>query len=229
MLIGGFQKLSVIDYPKNLAALIFTQGCPFLCHYCHNPSLVLKKDFSPILKEEDILDFLKKRKNKLDAVVITGGEPTIQKDLINFLKKIKTLDYKIKLDTNGIYPKILEEIISKNLINYIAMDIKAPLDKYFLITQKKLDKTLILESINLIINSNIDYEFRSTLVKNIHEIEDIEKMSSLIKNSNLYYLQKFIPKKTLNPIFSSFKPFSDADMQTMQKKAEKFVKKCLIR
>jgi pyruvate formate lyase activating enzyme len=229
MLIGGFQKFSLIDFPQKIAALIFTQGCPFLCHFCHNPELVLKNQFSSSIKESNILDFLKKRKNQLDAVVITGGEPAIQKDLIDFIKKIKDLNYLVKLDTNGIYPHVIKDLLNKNLIDYIAMDIKAPLEKYKLITQKNIDTNLIVESINLILSSYIDYEFRTTLVKNLHQFEDIEKITKLIKNAKLYILQKFISKITLNPNFSKYLPFSEHEMFLMKKTSEKYVKKCLIK
>ncbi|NGX28685.1 MAG: 7-carboxy-7-deazaguanine synthase [Candidatus Anoxychlamydiales bacterium] len=229
MLIGGLQKFSLINYPKKTSALIFTQGCGFLCQYCHNPELVLKKRFQPPIDEDTVLTFLKKRQNQLDAVVISGGEPTLQKDLIPFIKKIKDLNFLIKLDTNGIHPKIIKNLLDENLLDYIAMDIKAPLDKYKLITQLDLGLNLIEESINLIMSSNIDYEFRTTLVKNLHEIEDIEKMGLLIKGAKKYFLQSFVPKVTLNPDLSSSKAFSDEEMEDMRKTALKYVKNCFIR
>lgn len=229
MLIGGLQKFSLINYPKKTSALIFTQGCSFLCQYCHNPELVLKKKFQAPIDEDTVLSFLKKRQNQLDAVVITGGEPTLQKDLITFIKKIKELNFLLKLDTNGIHPKIIKKLLDENLLDYIAMDIKAPLDKYKLITQLDLGLNLIEKSINLIMASNIDYEFRTTLVKNLHAIEDIEKMSKLIKGAKKYYLQRFIPKVTLNPILSNYSAFSDEEMLRMQKISLKHVKNCFIR
>ncbi len=229
MLIGGLQKFSLIDFPEKISALIFTQGCPFLCHFCHNPNLVLNSMFTPLIDENDLFSFLKKRQNQLDGIVITGGEPTIQKDLIEFIKKIKNLNYQVKLDTNGINPDVIQKLLEENLIDYIAMDIKAPLEKYNLVTQKDIDLNLIKKSINIIVSSNIKYEFRSTLVKNLHELEDIEKMSKLIKNSNLYILQKFVSKITLNPKFSNYSPFSEDEMLLMKNITQKYVKKCLIR
>lgn len=229
MLIGGFQKLSLIDYPKKAAALIFTQGCPFLCHYCHNPSLVLEDLKTSTIDEKTIFDFLEKRKNQLDAVVITGGEPTIQNDLVSFIKKIKKLNYLVKLDTNGLNPHVIKTLLDEKLIDYIAMDIKAPLDKYFHITQKNIDPNVIKESINLILSSSIDYEFRSTIVQDLHLLEDIEEMAKLIKNAKLYVLQKFVSKSTLNPEFSNKKAFSDKDMHLLLKICKKYVKNCLIK
>lgn len=229
MLIGGIQKFSLINYPKKAAAVIFTQGCSFLCHYCHNPELVLKDAFNTPLNEEDIFSFLETRQNKLDAVVISGGEPTNQKDLIDFIKKIKDLNFLVKLDTNGINPKVLKNLIDLQVLDYIAMDLKAPLEKYPKVTQIDLGMNLIQESIKLIMTSNINYEFRTTLVKSLHEKEDIEKMALLIKGAKLYILQTFVSKVTLNPRFSNYESFSDEDMIDMQNKALMHVKKCFIR
>jgi pyruvate formate lyase activating enzyme len=228
MLIGGLLKFSSIDFPSKMAAVVFTQGCPFLCQYCHNPSLVLQKLFSKPISEEEIFSFLKKRKDKLDGVVISGGEPTIQEGLIDFIKKIKALNFLIKLDTNGINPKIIKYLIDNKLIDYIAMDIKGPLEKYALFIQKDIDTSLILESIKLILNSSIDYEFRSTLVKNLHEIQDIEKMAKLILNAKLFILQKYISKTSLNQNLTK-SSFSDEEFEMMKKTSEKYVKKCLVR
>jgi len=229
MLIGGLQKFSLLDFPGKTSALIFTQGCPFLCHFCHNPNLVVQNLFTSPIDENAFFSFLKKRQNQLDGVVITGGEPTIQKDLIEFIKKIKNLNYLVKLDTNGINPDIIKKLLDENLIDYIAMDIKAPLDKYKLIIQKDIDTNLIKQSINLIISSSINYEFRTTLVKDLHEFEDIEKMSILIKNAKLYIFQKFISKVTLNSSFSNYLAFSQEEMQLMKDLSQKYVKNCLIR
>ena len=229
MLIGGIQKFSLINYPKKTAAVIFTQGCRFLCHYCHNPELVLDDKFQKPLDEKEILDFLKKRQNQLDAVVISGGEPTLQKDLPSFIKKLKDLNYLVKLDTNGINPKIIKNLIDQNLLDYIAMDLKAPLDKYPKVTNIDLGVNLIQESIDLIMSSKIEYEFRTTLVKNLHTKEDISKMAKLIKNASLYILQKFRAQVTLNPAFSKYLPFSDEEMIDFQKTSLNYVKNCFIR
>ncbi|NGX34609.1 MAG: 7-carboxy-7-deazaguanine synthase [Candidatus Anoxychlamydiales bacterium] len=229
MLIGGLQKFSLINYPKKAAAVIFTQGCSFLCHYCHNPELVIKDEFNTPLNEEDIFSFLEKRQNQLDAVVISGGEPTLQNNLIDFIKKIKKLNFLVKLDTNGINPNVIKNLLDLKLLDYIAMDLKAPLEKYPKVTNKDFSSEGIEESIKIIISSNIDYEFRSTLVKNLHEKEDIEKMALSIKNAKLYILQKFVSKVTLNPTYSKKKAFSDEDMLDMKKSALTHVKKCFIR
>ncbi|NGX63058.1 MAG: 7-carboxy-7-deazaguanine synthase [Candidatus Anoxychlamydiales bacterium] len=229
MLIGGIQKFSLINYPKKTAAVIFTQGCRFLCHYCHNPELVLDEKFQKPLDEKEILEFLKKRQNQLDAVVISGGEPTLHKDLVSFIKKLKDLNYLVKLDTNGINPNIIKNLIDQKLLDYIAMDLKAPLESYSKVTNIDLGVNLIQDSINLIMSSKIEYEFRSTLVKNLHTKDDISKMAKLIKNASLYILQKFRPQITLNPAFSKYEAFSDEEMGKFQKTSLNYVKKCFIR
>ncbi|OQX50761.1 MAG: anaerobic ribonucleoside-triphosphate reductase activating protein [Candidatus Cloacimonas sp. 4484_209] len=130
MKIGGFQKVSLIDYPGKICAIVFTRGCNFRCPYCHNPELVLPENYSPLIPEEEIFSFLEKRRGKLDAVEITGGEPTLQEDLTEFIRKIKEMGFLVKLDTNGSFPSVLEKVIYSGLVDYIAMDVKAPLEKY---------------------------------------------------------------------------------------------------
>lgn len=190
--IGGIQRTSLLDYPDKISAIVFTQGCNFRCGYCHNPNLLSSKSENDIYNLDVFFDFLKKRQGKLDGVVITGGESTLQEDLEAFIIKIKEMGFLVKLDTNGYRPEVIENLISKNLIDYIAMDIKGPLDKYDLITNRNIDKTKIVKSINLILNSNIDYEFRTTVLPIQIEIEDFIKISELIKGAKKYYLQKFV-------------------------------------
>lgn len=229
MLIGGIQELSLIDYPKKLSAIIFTQGCPFRCHFCHNPSLVLKEKFSSSIKEEDIFSFLKKRQNKLDAVVITGGEPTIQKDLKEFIKKVKNLGYLIKLDTSGINPHVLKELLDENLLDYVAMDIKTSLNNYSQVIAIKINIENIKKSINILLSSSIPYEFRTTLVPFLHKTEDVKDIATSIKGAKLLTLQTFIPTTTLNPNFGKEQPFSASQMKQLKILAEQYVVLCKIR
>ncbi len=229
MKIGGLQKFSLIDYPKKMAAVIFTQGCPFLCHFCHNPTLVLPNNFMKPIPEKEILDFLNKRKTQLNAVVITGGEPTVQKDLKSFIQKIKDLNFSVKLDTAGINPKILKDLIDNSFLDYVAMDIKAPLEKYEKIINRKIDTKKILQSIKVLLNSNIEYEFRTTLVHNLHTMQDPIEISKLIKHAPLYVLQKFVPNNTLNPDFKNHTSFLAKDLLNIKKQIEKNVKVCNIR
>ena len=192
MKIGGFQKFSLIDYPDKISCIVFTQGCNFRCFYCHNPELVYPHLFGIPLGEEEIFDFLERRQKQLEAIVITGGEPTIQEDLVSFLDRVKTLSYAVKLDTNGSNPFVIKELIKRKLIDYIAMDIKAPLERYEALTKVKVDLRRIEESINIIENSFLEYEFRTTYIPSFLTFKDLSKILSLIKNKNRFKLQKFI-------------------------------------
>ena len=192
MKIGGFLKFSLIDYPGKIAAVVFTQGCNFHCPYCHNPELVLPEHFREPIPEEKVLTFLKERASQIEGVVITGGEPTIQKDLIPFLKKVKELGYPVKLDTNGSHPDVLKDVLQLGLVDYIAMDIKAPLEKYGQLTDLKEYAQRVRESIRTILNSAVDHEFRTTLAAPVVLAEDLPKIVPLIHGAKKYRLQRFI-------------------------------------
>ncbi|MCD6215595.1 MAG: anaerobic ribonucleoside-triphosphate reductase activating protein [Candidatus Aenigmarchaeota archaeon] len=231
MLIGGLQKISLIDYPGKISCIIFTIGCNFRCPFCHNSQLVLEKKIKQLnhIKEGEIFDFLKKRKNLLEAVEITGGEPCLQTDLVSFIKKIKELGYLVKLDTNGSFPEKLEEIVSQNLVDFIAMDIKSPLtkEKYskacgIKITDEKLKK--IKRSVSIIIKSGVAYEFRTTAVPGLHTKEDIEAIVKYIKGAKKFVIQNFVPQNCINPEYEKKKSFSVAELNTFKSIAEKFVK-----
>ena len=178
MKIKGVQKVTLIDYPEKVACTLFLFGCNFKCGFCHNPELVIRED-SDDLDKMEFLNFLKKRRNKLEGVCITGGEPlvSLEKD---FLKKIKSLGYSIKLDTNGSFPEKLKEFIDEKLIDFVAMDIKGPKNKYLEIINSEIDLIKIEESIILICNSGVDYEFRTTIVPGIHNSESIEQIGKWI-------------------------------------------------
>ncbi len=197
MLIGGLIKFSLIDFSGRIAAVIFTQGCNFRCPFCHNTNLVLPDYFEEAIQEEEILSFLKSRQGKLEAVVITGGEPAIQPDLISFLKKIKEMDYAIKLDTNGTKPEILQEIIDQKLCDYIAMDVKAPFEKYKLLAGCDVNVGHIKKSIEAIIFSGIDHEFRTTFVKPLLTKEDLDVIRTQIKGAKRYNVQQFVGHDTV--------------------------------
>ena len=193
-IIGGVQKTSLLDFPDKISAIVFTQGCNFNCGYCHNPNLLNSKQ--DIYSTDVFFEFLDKRKGKLDGVVITGGEATLQLDLIPFIKEVKSKGFLVKLDTNGYKPDVLEEALS--LVDYIAMDIKAPLEKYNQITRIDINPEKILKSIQLIMNSNIKYEFRTTVLKSQLLLEDFENIGKLISGAEKYYLQKFEAKTEIN-------------------------------
>lgn len=189
MRIGGLQEFTLIDYPDKVACIIFTQGCNFRCGYCHNPQLVYPEQFCQVIPEEKVFDFLRGRQKYLQGVVITGGEPTLQGDLITFIAKIKALGYLVKLDTNGSYPRILRELISLGLVDFIAMDVKTSLGRYEAVIRKKIDVNTIQESIDVIINSGVSHEFRTTVVKPFCLEEDILKIRQIIEGCQRYRLQ----------------------------------------
>lgn len=228
MRIAGFQKTSFIDYPEEICAIVFTQGCNFKCGYCHNPELN-RFERSGKITDEEILEFLKTRQNKLDAVVISGGEPTLQKDLKTFIKKIKDLGFLVKLDTNGTNPELLKQIVKENLLDYIAMDIKAPLEKYVKIINVETDILKIRESIDFIINSGVDYEFRTTVLKSQLDFKDFKKISELIKGAKKYYLQKFVPSKIIDENLINEKTYTDKEFQQIIKILEKNIEKVEVR
>jgi pyruvate formate lyase activating enzyme len=190
VIIGGFQRFSLLDYPGKLSAIVFTQGCNFRCPYCHNPDLVDPLRYQLTIPEEEILAFLKQRKGRLGAVTITGGEPTLQKALLPFIRKVKAMDYVIKLDTNGSKPEVLSELINLGLIDYVAMDLKAPMHLYPVVTQVPIDGSLIRESMDIIRNSGLDYEFRTTLFDKLLGWSDIDQIKSLLHPGDKYYIQQ---------------------------------------
>jgi pyruvate formate lyase activating enzyme len=204
MFIGGFQKVSLVDYPGIIASTIFTSGCNFRCGYCHNPDLVLGKVNS--LDMEKIFRYLKEAKGKkIDGVCICGGEPTVHKDLPQFISEIKNLGLKVKLDTNGSNPDILK----KCQVDYIAMDVKTSLNDYHKICWVKGMGEKIKESIDYLIHQDkMDYEFRTTLVPGIVGSDELMEISKLLKNAKRWYLQNYSSKKTLDPSFEDIKPYS---------------------
>ncbi|MFA6594079.1 MAG: anaerobic ribonucleoside-triphosphate reductase activating protein [Candidatus Buchananbacteria bacterium] len=228
MKIGGLQPVTLLDYPQKMAAIVFTYGCNMRCPFCYNPQLVLPGLTAEMLYKEDrVIDFLTRRKKYLDGLVITGGEPTLQKGLMRFLAKMKKLGYAIKLDTNGLLPEKIKELLEKNLVDYIAMDVKGPLKEYKRYTGTGGEK--IKESIELIMSSGLPYEFRSTLVKGWHNGESVEKMAKLIKGADLYYLQNFQDGKCLAGEEFTGKAFFKKELEDFRQSAENWVKKCAVR
>jgi len=239
MVIGGLEKLSLIDFPGQISAIIFTKSCNFRCHFCYNPMLVLtngegeneyrEEDYSQF-PEKDLLLFLEERKGKLGGVVISGGEPTLQPDLKEFITKIKEMGFKVKLDTNGTNPEIVEDLINNNLLDYVAMDIKAPLDKYEKVVGVRVDLEKIKQSIKLLMKDLIPYEFRTTLVPGLHELDDIIKMSEEISGAKKWFLQRFKSDTELvNSEFKGLGAFKMTEIETVLKKAQKNVPNCEVR
>ncbi|MEG1461323.1 MAG: anaerobic ribonucleoside-triphosphate reductase activating protein [Oscillospiraceae bacterium] len=193
MLICGLQKLSLLDYPENLSATIFTGGCNLRCPFCHNASLVLRPKDCEAIPANDVLSFLQKRVGKLDGVCITGGEPLLQPDLGDFISEIRRLGFKIKLDTNGAMPEALAALLERGLIDYVAMDIKNSAEKYPLtVGIPSYDTAPIFQSAAYLMSGSIPYEFRTTLVRQFHSVSDIGQIGEALRGAKHYYLQNFV-------------------------------------
>lgn len=227
MNIKGLQKTTLLDYPGKVACTIFTSGCNFRCPFCHNASLVTKTDGTPSISEEEILSFLKKRQGILDGVCITGGEPLLQHDIIPFLEKIHSMGYLIKLDTNGTFPEKIKEIVDMRLVDFIAMDIKNSRCKYALTTGLAHTSENVFKSIELIMTCGIPYEFRTTVVRELHTKEDIIEMAEMIAGAEKYALQCF--KDSGDLICPDHSAHSEDTMREMLELIKPFVKKAELR
>jgi len=217
MIISGIQKFTLLDFPGKIACIIFTGGCNYRCKFCHNPEFVLPEELRKIsqnfIPEVAVLNFLKGRKGLLQGVVITGGEPTIMPDLEAFIVKVRALGFAVKLDSNGNHPEVLRTFIEKKLMDYIAMDFKTSLPEYQKLVGTGADEKKILESIDLLKEGKVDYEFRSTLIREIHTQEILEAMKETLKGAKRLYLQTFRSGITLDPSFKNLHPFSGDEME----------------
>lgn len=219
MKFAGLIKTSFVDYPRQIAAVVFTLGCNFDCWYCHNRQLISEGDKKiELIDEKEILDFLRSRVGQLDGVVVSGGEPTLQKDLKQFIIKVKNLGFMVKLDTNGTNPKLLQELIDENLLDFVAMDIKTSFDKYESLIMKRCDIDNIKKSINILMSSQIDYEFRTTFSPDV-ETEDIEEIAKHIAGAKSYVIQKYIPDEK----YIIKGSHSMSEFEESKQRAEKYV------
>jgi pyruvate formate lyase activating enzyme len=190
---SGWEKLSLVDFDDKITTTLFTAGCNFRCPFCHNSELVLHPKDAPTIPWSDIMDYLRKRRGVIDAVCVTGGEPTLMPDLFEKLADIKSLGYMVKLDSNGSHPQILREAISKKLVDYVAMDIKNSLPKYAMtIGTVNIDLDKIQESTSLLLEGQVRYEFRTTIIKEYHNENDFEAISAWLEGAEKYYLQRYI-------------------------------------
>jgi len=196
MIIGGLTKCSLIDFPGKVSSVIFTQGCNFRCTYCHNPELVYPSLYTVPISNEQVIQFLERRAPILDGVVISGGEPTLQKDLLPFLIRIKAMGYLVKLDTNGSQPQVLRELLSSGVIDYIAMDIKSSFDNYTKVCSVNVNCQNIKKSIRMIEESRISYQFRTTYDTELLDINDLKEIRSFLKRPNSLFVQKCIKRKS---------------------------------
>ncbi len=236
MQIADLQKLSLIDYPGKVACTVFLFGCNFRCGFCHNPELVLPEKAVVGYKEEEVLEFLKTRKKYLDGVCITGGEPLINSDIAEFLDKIKRLGYNIKIDTNGSNPALLKEIIEKKLVDYIAMDIKVNKENYDVVTGVNIDLKKINESIALILDSGLDYEFRTTVIRGYHNPDILKKIGEWLlalsgRKPKKYFIQNFIPRenKLVDERFEKIKQFTDEEFKKLKNSVLNYFERVEVR
>ena len=228
MVIHGIQKLTLVDYPGHPAAILFTGDCNFRCPFCQNASLVLSSSSEPLIADEEIFSFLTKRKVMLDGVVVTGGEPTLQKDLIPYLGRLKGLGYLVKLDTNGYRPDVLEKAMESGYVDYVAMDIKTSLDEYPVVAGiKNLDVSRIERSVELLKSGAVDYEFRTTVVEPLHHKENFEKIGELLKGCRRYYLQSFVDSG--NIIGKNCFPPSQEQLKNYLKTVSNYIESVSIR
>ncbi len=229
MRIGGFQKISLIDFPGQISAVIFTQGCNFRCPYCHNPELVEPGLFRTPLDFDPILAYLDLRRGKIDGLTISGGEPTLHPDLPELIRTTRNLGYLIKLDTNGAKPGALRGLLEEGLVDYIAMDLKAPLGKYPQATSSQVEPGNIGESVNLIMASRVDYEFRTTVVPSPFLEEDLRAMAEQIAGARRWVLQRFVPGKILAPNPALDHSLTEKEMRSLKEGFEKYVSHVMIR
>jgi len=215
MTFSGFEKTDLINFPGYVASTVFTCGCNFRCPYCHNPEFVVNGSdetyFGETYTETDVLSYLTKRRSMIDALVISGGEPTLHPDLAQFITEVRKLGLKIKLDTNGSRPHVLRDLLNGNLLDYVAMDIKAPFQKYALLGFE--DTQAIAESIIILRNSRTEHEFRTTCPKNLITETDFRTIASHIGDDQIWYLQPFNPRKTLDPSYRNAEPYTKEDLE----------------
>jgi len=230
MTISGIHKTTLIDYPNKIAAILFLSGCNFRCPWCYSSELVLPEKIKnqPIIPEEEVFEFLEKRRGLLDGIVLCGGEPTLNPELPDFIKKIKDLGFLMKLDTNGSNPEMLQKLIDDKLIDYVAMDIKGPSDLNFQFLISNFQK--IEESIKILKQNKVDFEFRTTIVPGIHTKENMIETAHRIAGENVkYYLQNFRAEKTLDPEYENTKPYPKEFLEDVRKEISPLFKSCEIR
>ena len=227
MQIHGLNKTTLLDYPGIVASTVFTGSCNFRCPFCQNADLVLDPMSQPIISEQDVLDHLRKRKGIVKGVCITGGEPTLQPDLANFIGKIKDIGMLVKLDTNGYRPEVTESLIKDGLVDYVAMDIKSSLDGYSDICGIDIDTDKIVKSIGLLINGNNEYEFRTTVVKEYHNAETFRSIGKLIKGADKYFLQGYIDSDRV--LEKGLSGYERKELESFAEIVSEYVKKVNIR
>jgi len=233
MKLSAIQRFTMLDYPDKVACIAFTPGCNMRCGFCHNPEFVLPEKIAELqdnfIAQETFFNFLDKRRGLLEGVVVSGGEPTVWADLPEFFREIKKRGFLAKLDTNGHHPEMLERLLREKLVDYVAMDVKTSLTEYPKLVGSRVKPEHIRESIDLLKRSGVPYEFRTTLVKELHSEGVLKDMETLISGATRYYLQTFRPGHTLNPVFATYHPFSEKEMKNIVKQFLPFTTKVGLR
>lgn len=239
MVISGFQKTSLLDFPGKIAAVVFTPGCNFRCPFCYNRDLVLNSKGLKAIPEVDIFSYLEKRKGLLDGLVVTGGEPLLQRELSRFLKKVKKMGFLVKLDTNGSRPAVLRNVLRKGLVDFVAVDVKAPFDKRYSLAAgvgQQIHPEQVLESIKALIKAGINFELRTTVVPSLHKRKDLVDLAIQIADLDhqssadlKWYLQQFRPQNCLDPSFSTVTPYSRAELEEILVAVRKHIRGAELR
>lgn len=220
--IKGLEKFAPKDFPGHISSTVFLGGCNFRCPYCHNSDLVLRAETLPTFPMDYFLSFLDSRKNWLEAICITGGEPLLHQELEVLLSLIKERNLLVKIDTNGSFPLRLEELVQKKLIDYVAMDVKAPLERYEEVVKSEVKTKDIVKSIEIIKNSSLDYIFRTTMVPGLVDSDDLKKMSQILKGAKIFQIQQFVPHNTIDSQYEQIIPYSKQEIQVFSKIAEPY-------
>lgn len=217
MRIAGLQKTTLVDYPGKVACTVFTPGCNFRCGYCHNPDLIVPKQDIQTIPENEFFEWLSGRKKWLDGVCVTGGEPTLQPDLVEFARKVKQLGFLFKLDTNGTNPRMLEQMLDEKLVDFVAMDIKAPLQGYEKVVCMKVDEKAIQKSVTLIMKRAPDYEFRTTVGPDWYSRKDAAAIGRWLDGAKAYYLQQFVPENAYSAEYKRKTGFAKEELQKLKR------------
>ncbi|MBN2100552.1 anaerobic ribonucleoside-triphosphate reductase activating protein [Candidatus Dojkabacteria bacterium] len=227
----GLKKVTLIDYPGKIACTLFTHGCNFRCPFCHNPELVIQKpDNKNSISSNRVLNFLSKRKGKLDGVVLTGGEPLLGfADMIPFIREVKKLGFFVKIDTNGTSPSAVEQLIKKKLVDFFAVDYKCTPQNYEIMHASSNDFDSFMKTLSIIVDSGITHEIRTTVVRGLHDENEIKEMMPLIRGVEKYVIQNFVPSKTIDPDYANLKGFTHNELEVLLKIAKRTVKNTEIR
>lgn len=229
MKIKGLVKTSIVDYPEKVSTVVFVGGCNFRCPFCHNADLVLRPESLPDIEVREVFRLLAERQGFVDGVVLTGGEPTLQTDLADFIRELKALGLAVKLDTNGYRPQVLQRLLQESLLDYAAMDVKSPLEKYALVAGRKIDTQKIKDSIQLLLSSEIKYEFRTTVVPGLVTVKDVDAIARSIAGAHQYFLQQFRSPRTIAPQFAKLPPYPATVLEKMADAAQRWVSNVGIR